>query len=207
MVLVTIGYLEKYIAKVFRVLGADNSYVDINVIDSDECYAGARGITIFNDSYGKIYLTRGIINKLNLDELKFVIIHEAVHIYKNHLPIKLASESLRELIRIYGLRNPIFSIASIIADGINLIKYEAGRLPAEAEITKEQELQADIWGIIILGDESIAINCLKKLADYNLDRPSHLWEVLGVKMPVMTVKERINEIVKRASILKREGIL
>lgn len=205
--MVSINYLEKYLDKVFRLLGVDTNYVDINIIDDDACFAGARGLTIFNDSYGKIYLTRGIIEKLDLDELKFVIIHESVHISKNHLPIRLASESLKEIIKLYGFRNPILSIASIIADSINILRYKSGELPAEAEITKEQELQADMWGVIILGDKSIAISCLKKLADYDLNKPSHLWEVLGVKMPIMTVKERIDEIIKRASVLEKEGIL
>ncbi len=202
-----VNSLQKYLDKVFKILGAKDSFVDLEVVPDDRVYAYASGFNISNIVFGKISVSKGLINKLSEEEIKFVLIHEAVHIYMNHIPIKIMGKSIRDFLLALGLKNPLILSSVVIADIINLFKYGVGLKPSEVELTKEQELQADIWGVLILGDPSIAINCLKKLVDNDLDKPSHLWEVLGVKLPVMTVRERIHEIQKRIKILKEEGIL
>jgi hypothetical protein len=72
-------------------------------------------------------------------------------------------------------------------------------------ITKEQEIAADIRAISLTGNENAAISCLTKLVNGNLNDYSHTWEALGVKMPVMTMKERIQEIHRTVSSLCQYG--
>ena len=71
--------------------------------------------------------------------------------------------------------------------------------PPLSVIAKEQEIAADVRAISLTGNENAAISCLTKLVNGNLNDYSHTWEALGVKMPVMTMKERIQEIQRRLS--------
>lgn len=199
--------LQKYLGRVFRILGAQDNMVNLEIISNNSVLAGAQGANISKIVFGRIFISKGLINLLNSDELKFVLIHEATHVYMNHLPMKIMGKSVRELVLNLGYKNPIIFSSVLLADMINLMRYRFGSLPPEAKLTREQELQADMWGVIILGDEEVAISCLKKIVGYDLDKPSHLWEALGIGLPIMTMRERIREIRKRASILRKEDII
>ena len=54
---------------------------------------------------------------------------------------------------------------------------------------------------LILGQKNlpVAIECLKKLANYNLDSLSHDWKLFNIPIPIMTMKQRVDELQKRIS--------
>lgn len=190
----------------FKKLGANDIFVKLFICKNEEVFASAQGFNIFNNVYGKVELSSGLVQKLEIEEIEFVLAHEASHIYFNHLPIKLATQNLKNLVWLLGLRSPLVSFALLASETLKFLKYKFNSLPAEVEISRKQELQADIWGIVLTGNKNAALNCLKKLVNNNLNRPSHIWEVLGVKLPIMTMRERINEIMKKLEILEKEGI-
>jgi len=140
-----------------------------------------------------------------MDELKFVLAHEVVHIDQSHLPITILLKLPKEIIDELGKEYPAALGLSILWDLVKLWIRLQGSLPPEAAITKQQELQADIWAIFLTGNKTAAITCLKKLVNNNLDAYSHLWEVFDVKLPVMTMRERIQEILTMISQYERQG--
>lgn len=66
-------------------------------------------------------------------------------------------------------------------------------------------MQADIWAIFLTGNKAAAITCLKKLVNNNLDAYSHLWEAFDLKLPIMTMRERIDELRKMLSYYEQQG--
>ncbi len=200
-------HLINYLDDVFKRLGASDVNLQLAILDSDAPYASASGINISGKIYGRITLTSGLFKLLDWREIKYVLGHEAVHIYMNHLPVKLLSKSIKNALVVLSIGNPAIAMGLLTSEMLNLAMYKLGGLPSEAKITKEQELQADLWSIILMGDPEPAVNALIKLSGGDLSKPSHLWEALGIPLPVMSVEERLSEILKRVIILKREGIL
>jgi len=154
---------------------------------------------------GQILVSDSLIRKLSENELKFVLAHEVVHIDQSHLPVKILLELPKKIIDELGKISPLAFHFSILWDIIKLVFRFFGGLPPEAAITKQQELQADIWAIYLTRDKTAAINCLKKLVNNDLDEPSHLWEVFNVKLPIMTMRERIDLILKTLSWYEKQG--
>jgi len=192
-------------------LGYDRNFVIVEILDDLKFPAFSIGINI-EYPIGKIQLCNELIEKLTIDELKFVIAHECIHIVKNHL--------IFDIEKIYNLIKSMLETLSLIffdslylgfillkiKDIIDIICYVIFKiLPFHVEITKEQEIQADIEAIIITKNKTSAISCLKKIANDDLDAPSHTWEVLNVKFPVMTMRERIDEILRRTAELEKQG--
>jgi|Deesub1362B_J571_1020462.scaffolds.fasta_scaffold00003_188 Zn-dependent protease with chaperone function len=198
-------YFQRYINRVFKTLGAKESSVKLSIIKDSSPIAKASGAKVMDTTYGFITISTKIIDLLDFDEIKFVLAHEATHIYMNHLPIRLFSDLIRGSVYSLAYRYPPAVIAIFASEALKYLQYTAGSSPAEAGLTKSQEIQADLWGIIITGNKSKSVSALLKLANNDLDRPSHLWEVLGVKLPVMTVRERIRLIEERIRVLEKEG--
>jgi Zn-dependent protease with chaperone function len=198
--------IQRYVDDVFRAFKVKDNDVEVEIISKQVPFAGASGARIMGSTYGKIMVSEGLIKKLDKDEIRFVLAHEATHIYMNHLPLRLFSDLIRGSISALAYRYPPALIALLTAESVKYLQYKTGQLTGEASLTRSQEIQADVWGIIITGTKTKAISALVKLAENDLDRPSHLWEVLGIKLPVMTVRERIKMINDRIRVLEREGI-
>ena len=92
---------------------------------------------------------------------------------------------------------------SIAVDALKLLLHGRGIPPPISALTKEHELDADIQTVLFTRNKTAAINCLTKLVNGNLESISHEWEALGVKMPVMTMRERIEEIERRINDISR----
>jgi len=196
--------LQKIVNQFFYKLGNSETLVSVKITDDSKMIAGARGLKLFNIPIGQIFVSKPLLNKLSMSELKFVLAHEVVHIDQNHLPITILLKLPREIIDELGKTYLVASAISTVWDLVKLWIFWQGGLPPEATITKQQELQADVWAVFLTRDKTAAISCLKKLVDNNLNAPSHLWEAFDVKLPVMTMRERIQEILKVISQYERQ---
>jgi Zn-dependent protease with chaperone function len=153
-----------------------------------------------NAAFGNVLVNKDYLNRtLTYDEQRFVLAHETSHIYLNHVVPRAIDRFIAELIRNYDRDVHAFiNTAKVFLYLLNI------PLPLSA-IVKEQEIAADVRAISLTGNENAAISCLTKLVDGNLDAYSHTWEALGVKMPVMTMRERIQEIQRRLYSLNQYG--
>ena len=149
-----------------------------------------------NVAFGNVSVNKDYLNRtLTYDEQRFMLAHETSHIYLNHVVPRTINGFIDELIRnCNGDVHAFLNGAKVFLYLLNI------PLPLSV-IAKEQEIAADVRAISLTGNENAAISCLTKLVNGNLDDPSHAWEALGVKMPVMTMKERIQEIQRRLSSL------
>jgi len=145
---------------------------------------------------GKITLGESLCRLLNPAELDFVLAHETVHIVGNHV---VPSGGLRVLKQIVKRTNP--PLANLL-DGAEIFLSLMG-ISVEASLVKEQEIEADVSAICLTGDRASAFSCLSKLVNGDMTRPSHVWEALGVELPVMTMGERIKLVTNR---LNESGI-
>lgn len=198
--------LNLSLKEIFERLGAEDINVTLNIVRDQQPIAGATGFKIFKKVYGEIFLSSKLINMLTIDELNFILGHEATHIYMNHMSMKIMSNLPREIIKFISMKSMVALVSLYLSDLIKYYKHVSGELSGEAEITLNQELQADMWSIIINSNKSAAISCLKKLVNYDLNKPSHTWEILGIRLPIMSMKDRINMIEDRVKILEKLGI-
>jgi Zn-dependent protease with chaperone function len=197
--------LQSVANEFFSKLGNSRMQVSIQIINGHKMFAGARGLKLFNIPLGQIFISRSLLEKLSEDEVNFVIAHEVVHIDQNHLPATILLKLPKDIIDALGKVDLRALGLSLLWDFVKLwIRFQGG-LPPEAAITKQQELQADVWAIFLTGNKTAAINCLKKLVNNNLESPSHLWEVFDVKLPIMTMRERINDVLVTLSYYERRG--
>jgi hypothetical protein len=73
-------------------------------------------------------------------------------------------------------------------------------LPPNVLLLRDQEYEADAFAVrCITGDLSAAKTCLWKLSGGNLNGPSHEWELIGIRLPAMTLQQRIDELHRRIS--------
>ncbi len=94
--------------------------------------------------------------------------------------------------------NPIWSSYLGIIRTITML-LSSRRLPIIEGIIREQEITADKLAVEITGDLPSSINCLYKLCNYNLKMPSHIWEYGNLPLPIMTMNERVKELIKNLS--------
>ena len=187
--------------------------VDMRVINVTNCrddIAKAIGLYIngtipvvnlkVNAAFGNVSVNKDYLNRtLTYDEQRFVLAHETSHIYLNHVVPRTIDRFIDQLIRNCNRDVQAFlNRAKVFLYLLNI------PLPLSV-IAKEQEIAADVRAISLTGNENAAISCLTKLVNGNLDDYSHTWETLGVKMPVMTMKECIQEIKGRLSSLNQYG--
>jgi Zn-dependent protease with chaperone function len=153
-----------------------------------------------NAAFGNVLVNKDYLNRtLTYDEQRFVLAHETSHIYLNHVVPRAIDRFIDELIRNYDRDVHAFiNTAKVFLYLLNI------PLPLSA-IVKEQEIAADVRAIALTENENAAISCLTKLVNGDLAAYSHTWEALGVKMPVMTMRERIQEIQRRLCSLNQYG--
>jgi hypothetical protein len=151
-----------------------------------------------NVSFGNVSVNKDYLNRtLTYDEQRFMLAHETSHIYLNHVVPRAIDGFIDELIR-----NCNRDVHAFI-NGAKAFLYLLNIPPPLSVIAKEQEIAADVRAISLTGNENAAISCLTKLVNGKLDDYSHTWEALGVKMPVMTMKERVQEIQRRLCSLNQ----
>lgn len=192
--------MKNYVDNILRSLGVRTPLVLVS--HNDNTIAGATGIYLnlpllsINAALGQILVNTNYVNsRLTTEEQRFVLTHEVVHIYQNHVaatvlfrvPRAILESSAKEL--------------SIAFDILKILLQIFGVPPPESTLTKQQEIQADVWAICLTGNRTCAISCLTKLVDGNLSKPSHVWEALDIKIPVMSMQERIIEIQKQTNEL------
>jgi Zn-dependent protease with chaperone function len=80
-----------------------------------------------------------------------------------------------------------------LIEGIKLAfgLFSQHRLPPNAVALRDQEYEADEMAVRVTGDLNGAVECLRNLVGNDLDKQSHIWELFGTVVPVMTMRERI----------------
>lgn len=192
-----LGEMQNEVNRFFKLLGVNT--VQVEVRDENSTCAKALGFHLdltlpllnryINWAWGTVYINVNLVNSiLSNEEQKFILAHEVAHIRLNHVSSKLTHEVFNTALK------QLAPIASITLDVLKLLSHLRGIPPPISALTKRQELDADVQAILLTGNKTAAINCLSKLVKGNLDAYSHEWEALGMKMPAMTVRERIAEI-------------
>lgn len=180
-----------------RLLINDHNVIVINTKTS--LIAGAFGI---NSTIWPIN-TKGII-LINLDELyqrqftekeiQFILAHEIAHIYKNHSLNTLMWNIIERLLKNLDYNAPL--IVETFKGFLALLS--PNNLPPNAEDLKNNEYEADMIALnYVTGDLRSAISCLQKLSNGDLNSPSHTWELFDLKLPAMTLRQRIDVLKER----------
>jgi hypothetical protein len=94
---------------------------------------------------------------------------------------------------------------NLLVHALKAVCVVSGTLPPEASISKAQEIGADVQAICLTRNLPAAISTLAKLVNSDLEQPSHSWEYLGINLPIMTMRERINEIQRSIQKLNTYG--
>jgi len=201
--------LQRIANKFFNDLGNDTALVVVEIFDNQKTLAEAKGFKfpIFNVPFGQIRVSSSLLDSLSEDEIKFVLAHEVVHIDQNHLPIGILAKLPEAIIEDLGKNESNAKVLSTVLKLVKLYIHSQGDLPPDVAITKQQELQADFWAIWLTKNKTSAITCLRKLVNNNLNTYSHIWEVFDVKLPIMTMRERIIEINKTLSYYEKVGYI
>lgn len=180
-----------------RLLINDHNVIVINTKNS--LIAGAFGI---NSTIWPIN-TKGIIliNSDYLDqgqftekEIQFILAHETAHIYKNHSLNALMWNIIERLLKNVDYNAPL--IVETFKGLLTLLS--PNNLPPNAEDLKNNEYEADMIALnYVTGDLRSAISCLQKLSNGDLNSPSHTWELFDLKLPAMTLRQRIDILKER----------
>ena len=180
-----------------RLLINDHNVIVINTKNS--LIAGAFGI---NSTIWPIN-TKGIIliNSDYLDqgqftekEIQFILAHETAHIYKNHSLNTLMWNIIERLLKNVDYNAPL--IVETFKGLLTLLS--PNNLPHNAEDLKNNEYEADMIALnYVTGDLRSAISCLQKLSNGDLNSPSHTWELFDLKLPAMTLRQRIDVLKER----------
>lgn len=180
-----------------RLLINDHNVIVINTKNS--LIAGAFGI---NSTIWPIN-TKGIIliNSDYLDqgqftekEIQFILAHETAHIYKNHSLNTLMWNIIERLLKNVDYNAPL--IVETFKGLLTLLS--PNNLPPNAEDLKNNEYEADMIALnYVTGDLRSAISCLQKLSNGDLNSPSHTWELFDLKLPAMTLRQRIEVLKER----------
>jgi Zn-dependent protease with chaperone function len=191
--------LQCTVDAVLRALGIERHSVKVQVVGNKSLLAAARGVNLSNYPIGEVLVNASITDSqtppcLSKDELNFVLAHEVVHIFYNHLPISFLANLPGTALDALAALDEDAVWLKLLVEFVKVIPTFFGGLPPEASLTKDQELQADVLAICLRGNRTAGVGALKKLVNYNLNEPSHQWETLGVKLPVMTMNERLMEI-------------
>ena len=181
------------------------------ILDTTETIAGALGgytdieFTWLNlngaSIVGLVFVNEKYMNYFTDSEWGFIIAHECSHIFKNHVLgsafWKIAEKVLK------GPEDENKALVGCIKLLLAVLSPE--RLPPDAIALKNQEYEADERAVQYTRDLDSAINCLRKLGTGNLGAPSHLWDLVDVKLPAMTIGERIDELTRRTAMNQRHS--
>lgn len=145
---------------------------------------------------GVITVDKRAIKPFLYDEIRFILAHECFHIIKNHLATRAVWAYIKRILQ--GERGEHVLEVALIEAAFKWFGKE--HLPPNIETIRNQEYEADELAVRLTGNQTAAINCLTKLVKGELSKSSHLWELLGVNMPIMTMQQRIDELKRRTGI-------
>ena len=158
--ILTKEHLQLLINEFLSKLGNQSSSVSVEIVSDPKILAGARGVKLLNIPLGAIYINKILLDKLSSEEVKFILAHEAVHIDPNHLPLTILIKLPKTLLDALAVESPFAKGLSLVWDLIKIGIYQQGGLPPETAITRQQEIQADVWSIILLtGNKTTAMDC------------------------------------------------
>jgi len=205
----TEGQLKSIVDNFLFRLRIKTSLVSVKITDNSNIpVGGATGLTLWglpilgNTAIGEIFFNREWLNKLSQSEIGYILSHEVAHIYYNHVfttaTIQLVKRMINELANEKSDVGNLVKGLSILRNLIDLWIFQMHKqLPFEVALSKDQEIAADALSIKYLTkNKATAIGFLIKYVNGDLTQPSHIWEALEIRLPIMTVQERINEINK-----------
>jgi len=171
-----INILQNYVNNIFKHLGATSSNVTIiPTIYLSTSTIGLNPNIIGLPVKGTIYVNLNELAQFNETELLFILGHECIHIYNNHIWARTGWTILEEF----------FNGLDTKKIGTLDVEYEADELSVKL-IIGQNNLQ-------------IAINCLNKLVNHNLNISSHEWKLFSTPIPIMSMGQRIKELQNRIS--------
>lgn len=171
-----------------------NGSVQLEITEDAKYPAFAQGLCVLNYAFGRVEVKKGLVQLLRQDELDFVLLHELAHIVENHLFWQTVVDLPQNTLNALTPYDQSARDVNLLVHALKAVCVVTGNLPPEASISKAQEIGADVQAICLTRNLNAAISTLTKLVDNDLDQPSHLWEYLGIKLPIMTMKERLDEI-------------
>jgi len=133
------------------------------------------------------------VKKFTDSEINFILAHECIHIFNSHVVSTTFWYLLEKYLKGENLEN------AMIIEFVKIIlafRSKSG-LPPNAETLRDQEYEADKLAVLQLTrDIDSAISCLTKLANGDLDSPSHTWELFDKAVPAMNMRQRIEMLRK-----------
>lgn len=192
------GIVDKFLLR----LGIKTSLVLVKITDDSYIHvAGARGLVLKdfpilgNTAIGEIFFNTKWLDRLTQSELEYVISHEVAHIYFNHIFTTATVQFIKTKINELAKDSDIVKLVWILKQSLDLWIFLMQRqIPFEVTLHKEQEIAADALAIHLTHNKAAATSFFKRYVNNDLTKPSHIWETLGIQLPVMTLQERINEI-------------
>ena len=198
-----INILQNYVNNIFKHLGATSSNVTIvPTIYLSTSTIGLNPNIIGLPVKGTIYVNLNELTQFNETELLFILGHECIHIYNNHIWARTGWTILEEFFN--GLDTKKIGTLDVIKTLYSLINGLVRNnflTPREATI-RDQEYEADELSVkLIIGQNNLqtAINCLNKLVNHNLNISSHEWKLFSTPIPIMSMGQRIKELQNRIS--------
>jgi len=180
-------------------------FVNLEIVQAPKYPAGAQGFSVLNHAFGQIQVGKTLTESLTREELDFVFVHELTHIVENHLIWRSLADLPQTYLDAASTTDEDAKLVNMLVYAAKAVLVICKQLPPEAALTKAQEIGADVQSICLTGNLSAAISTLTKLVGNDLEQPSHTWEFLGVNLPMMTMRERINEIQRSLQQLRMYG--
>ena len=196
-----INILQNSVNNIFKHLGATSSNVTIiPTIYLSTSTIGLNPNIIGLPVKGTIYVNLNELTQFNETELLFILGHECIHIYNNHIWARTGWTILEEFFN--GLDTKKIGTLDVIKTLYSLINCLVSNnflTPREATL-RDQEYEADELSVkLIIGQNNLqtAINCLNKLVNHNLNISSHEWKLFSTPIPIMSMGQRIKELQNR----------
>lgn len=195
----TPSYIRYQIKSIFNILGVN--YINVELYNTNKSIAYVTGINfgdIFNiPSFVNLHLNFERIQYFDQDELFFILAHECSHVYHNHMSGNIGRIILEKILK--GENNENYQLVEsgkAISALINKIVND-DFLPIDAAQIKHMELEADKFAVThITYDLRSAVRCLLHLCNNHIERESHIWELFQVPFNIMTMGQRIEELLK-----------
>jgi Zn-dependent protease with chaperone function len=168
--------------------------IAVQVVRDKNCLVDALGASFAGYALGLIRINPSVLNLLTGEEIDFVLSHELFHILDNHLITRGKMEISKAMLNEISKADEDANAIKAILELINIASVVVSKLSFVPSITKVQEISTDVWAIRFTGNYNAAVSALTKLVKHDLDHPSHLWELYGVKLPVMSMNERLKEV-------------
>lgn len=158
-------------------------------IVTDESKIPSPAFSIGLGTFGLIGASSNLISIMTHEELKFVVAHEVGHILHSHVLFNLAPSILKEIIgdRDFEDVKKFFALFEIFL-------MLTGKEGFVRKITKDKELDADRFAILLMRDKESAKSALLKLVNNDMDQVSHMCKIGDVQLPALTIRERIESI-------------